>query len=58
MSDTTQYIILYGALLILLGVGYVGASYMEARTFNKFSSTTKATTVDAVFAKLRVEGCR
>ena len=29
-------------------------SYMEMRTFNKFSTTTKATLWDAMFADLRV----
>ena len=32
--------------------------FMEARTFNKFSTDKKATIVDAIFAELRVEGCR
>lgn len=32
--------------------------YMEARTFNKFSTDKKATIIDALFAELRVEGCR
>jgi len=33
---------------------------MEAKTFNKFAteSTVKATAWDALFAELRVEGCR
>lgn len=33
-------------------------AYMEARTFNKFSTDKKASVIDAIFAELRVEGCR
>lgn len=49
------YYTLVGLLLVLTLAGIVGASWVEARTFNKFTTGPKATLVDALFAELRVE---
>lgn len=42
--------------LLVVGLGF--KPYMEARTFNKFSQDKKATFWDALWAELRIEGCR
>ena len=48
------YVIGYGLLISCVILFWVGASYMEMRTFNKFSESKQATLVDAMFAELRI----
>lgn len=49
------FYVLVAVLILSIGASVtLFGSYMEMRTFNKFSTTTKATLWDAMFADLRV----
>lgn len=56
IQNFLAYVTILVIVLVFFFAGLIPA-YIEARTFNKFSKTKKATVVDAMFAELRVEAC-
>ena len=52
-NDNVFWIPLIFVILLLLG-GWIGFSYMEAKTFNKYHNGEDTTLLDAMFAQLRV----
>ena len=53
-KDLKDGLLVYVGVLIL-GIGiWVGCSYFEMKSFNKFTEGKKASLTDAMFVKLRV----
>lgn len=58
MNDKLYIISFFVICALTFVIAFGIKPYFEMKTFNKFSTDKKASFVDAVFAELRIEGCR